>query len=132
MIYLANCFYFVSVISTFDTTSCILSKCIIAVALFVLCKCFNYLIPWVKVWYLLFVWIIINMGKSIRDENPEAVNKQNNILRQHDHFAELFKRFDFEWIFSHTHNWLANWPLLLFSQVKINEIMIICFNFLTN
>ena len=38
------------------------------------------------------------MGKSIRDENPEAVNTQNNILRQHqhDHFAELFKRFDFE------------------------------------
>ena len=36
------------------------------------------------------------MEKGIRDENPEAVNTQNNILRQHDHFAELFKRFDFE------------------------------------
>ena len=72
MIYLTNCFHFVSVITKLNTSFCICGKFISSSSF-----CTRWIliipIPWVThmIWH---TYTVIKSGQSLIDENPEAIN----------------------------------------------------------
>ena len=111
---ITNCFYFLTVISTFDTACCVFCDKFITSSTF--CTFYTFfthqkilivLIPWVKLWHIHFACIIIKLRQSITDWNLHKINKI--IWQTTQQYYEFFYPFWF-WISSssNTHNWLAN------------------------
>ena len=103
-----NCFYFIRVISTFNSASCVFCDDeFISRALLYLVKVLIFPIPWVKVWHIQFAWIVIKLQQSIR-----LKSSQNNLDNPDNttmlHWA-FFTNFDFESVLSsNTHSWVAD------------------------
>ena len=71
---------------------------LLTVAIIVLGKVLLVLIPWVKVWYLLFAYIVIKLGQSIREWNLEAAEIPQKI-GQKNHTMSSLNHFDLENIY---------------------------------
>ena len=105
-----NCFYFIKVISTFDTASCNFcdDKFYQWCQLLYLMKVLIFLIPWFKAWHIQFTRIVIKLQQSITKWNLH--HKINEIIQTTEpYYNEIFTHFDFDSVLPlNTNSWVAN------------------------